>query len=344
MSTDYGEFSSAVIGDFTTAVHIFKILLSIVLVLVFVLAQQIQSVKAAPTAPTYTNSYYMGTVDQNTHYNIGYAIGQDHLNRSGTQSEAIILDYGGQNSAGTGATLRSQPDATYAQIRDAIIQVARGYWIGTGSDTASRLRIIVGTNNSAYQVNTTGGQAWAQMINDIGANLGSYASQVYIAGGNDMEIDFATATNTRNWANGYDGVDNYPYYNYGDAAGCSTSTTYDGKTDLNCTGATNTWKMSDIHYVSWKVPASRVLPQIYNQSMSKQWKNIKKYGVVSLSSRMYISGTLTQSGACAQNPSDPTCTNTYSPSGAWTDLYDRLNADTDTSQSTLDYSTDIRWQ
>jgi hypothetical protein len=319
------------------------ILLLIVLVMFITLEQKTHFVKAAPTAPAYSTSYYMGTVDTTTHYELGYAIGRDHLNRSGTQNEVIILDYGGQNSAGTGATLRGRPDATYAEIRDAVIQVARGYWLGTGSDTASRLHIIVGTNTSAYQVNTSGGEAWAEMINDIGDNLGSYASQVYIAGGNDMEVDFATAASTKEWADGYDSVADYSYYNYGDAAGCTTSTTYDGETDLNCSGAKYTWKMSDIFYVSWKVPSSQVLPQIYNQSMSKQWKNLKKYGVVSESRRMYISGTLTQSGACESDPSDPTCTNTFSPSSAWTDLYDRLNADTDTSQSTLNYSTDIRW-
>lgn len=318
------------------------IVLSLVLVLSALLTLRIQSASAAPTAPTFSKSYYMGTINTTTHYDLGYAIGQNHLGRSGTQNEVIILDYGGQNSAGTGATLRGQPDATYAQVRDAVVQVARGYWIGTGSDTGSRLRIIVGTNNSAYQVNATGGEEWAEMINDIGANLGSYASQVYLHGGNDMEIDFATATDTRNWADGYDSVDSYSYYNYGDAAGCTTSTTYSGTSDLNCSAAVNTWKMSDIFYVSWGVPASRVLPQIYFESMAKQWKNLKKYGAVSESSQMYIAGTLTQDGACDTNPSDPTCPGTYSPSAAWAELYDRLNADTDTDQS-LEYSTDIRW-
>lgn len=313
--------------------------LSLLLLITTLLAFNLQVANAA--APSNTISYYMNTINTTTHYNMGYAIGQDHLSRIGTQSEVIILAYGGQNSAGTGLTLWSQPDATYNQVRDAIIQVARGYYLGTGSDTASRLRILVGTSNSAYQVNYSGGSDYAQMINDIGSNLGVYASQVYLHGANDMEIDYATATNTKDWADGYDSVDSYSYYNYGDAAGCTTSTTYTGTTDSNCAAAINTWKMSDIYYVSWQIAASRVLPQIYNQSMSKQWKNLKKYGKVSKGGSMNISGTLTQQGACIGS-SDPTCTGTYSPSSAWTDLNDRLNADTDTAQ-TLQYSTDIRW-
>ncbi|MEF2965098.1 hypothetical protein V3851_04575 [Paenibacillus sp. M1] len=198
----------------------------------------------AAIPPINSTSYYMGTVDEDTHYGIGYAIGINHRNRSG-KDEAIILDYGGQNSTGTGATLRTNPDATYAQIRDAVVQVARGYYVGTGSDLDSQLLIIVGTNNSAYQVTSTGGEAWAEMVNEIGEDTEVYDSQVSIAGGNDMEIDFATATKTRNWANGYEDVNDYPYYNYGDAAGCTTSVLYDGEDDLDCVAYENTWSMSD---------------------------------------------------------------------------------------------------
>ncbi|MCM3702607.1 hypothetical protein [Paenibacillus macerans] len=297
----------------------------------------------AATAPSYTTSYYMGTVDTIVHYDLGYEIGHDHSRRSGKQDEAVILDYGGQNSDGTGATLRYNPDATYDEIIDAVVQFARGYWVGVGSDVDSDLLIIVGTNNSAYQVIVSGGKEWAEMINEIGERIGLYDSQVDIAGGNDMEIDFATAAKTKNWADGYDSVSDYPYYNYGDAAGCTTSTSYDGDDNLNCSGQINTWKMSDIFYVSWDIGTSNVMPQIYNQSMSKQWKNIKKYGKVSKGMRMYISGTLTQFGACETNPDDATCNNTFEPDEAWDNLYDRLNSDVDTEQSRIEYSTDIMW-
>ncbi|MEF2965099.1 hypothetical protein V3851_04580 [Paenibacillus sp. M1] len=86
-----------------------------------------------------------------------------------------------------------------------------------------------------------------------------------------------------------------------------------------------------------------VLPQIYNSSMAKQWKNIKKYGAVSKGDKMYISGTLTQEEACIQNPNDATCSGTNSPAEAWEDLNERLNDDSDTKQSNIEYSTDISW-
>jgi len=68
------------------------ILLSIVMILSVFLTQGIQSVNAA-TAPTYTTSYYMNTINTTKHYNIGYAIGQDHYNRSGTQKIQIQIKH-----------------------------------------------------------------------------------------------------------------------------------------------------------------------------------------------------------------------------------------------------------
>jgi hypothetical protein len=295
----------------------------------------------AASAPTYTVSYYMNNVDTSIHYDIGYKIGQNHLSRSGTQDELIILDYGAQNEAGTGLTLRHNPDATYDEVRAAAVQVARGYWLGAGEDTSSTLRIVIGTNNSGWQVDFNGGKAFSEMINNIYADIQTYSSQSYIYGGNDMEIDYATASDTRNWADGYDSVNKRLYYNYGDAAGCTTDTTFDGSTDLSCTASKNTWKMSDIFYVSWGVSPALVVPQIYFDSMAKQWKNIKKYGVVSEGRGMNIHGSLTQEGACEGSTSSE-CTGTLSPSQGWTELYNQLNSDTDTSQG-LNYSTDIKW-
>jgi len=77
--------------------------------------------------------------------------------------------------------------------------------------------------------------------------------------------------------------------------------------------------------------------------MAREWKNIKKYGVVSENRFMNIKGTLTQEGACDVEPDDPNCDGTNSPEEGWEQLYDRLNSDDDTEQS-LGFSTDITWR
>ncbi len=319
----------------------FFLLLSFLLALAMMFSVQVNEsdVAYAATAPDYTISYYMNTVDTSTLYSMGYTIGQADLEKPGAQETLIILDFGGQNT-NYNASLFWYPDVTLSQVASAIKEFSRGYYNGTGRDVDSTLRVVVGTNNS-YTVNYNAGKAWANMINDIytyNKDRG-YNSQVRVYGGNDMEMDYATATATRNWVDGYASVYNRLYYNFGDAAGCTTSTSYDGKTNLSCN---NGWKMNDVWYVSYGADPALVIPEIYNNAMAQQWKNIKKYACVGLDSYMHIGGTLTQKGACEQNPDDPTCSGTYTPSAGWTALYNKLNSDPDTEQ-TLKYSTDIKW-
>lgn len=298
-----------------------------------------EEVAEAATAPPHSISYYMDTINTTTLYNMGYALGRDELNRSGSRTMMVFLAFGGQTST-YGGSLWGAADASTSQIAAAAQEFSHGFWVGTGSDTGSKIKLSIGTNNS-YTVNYTAGQKWAQMINNIGAYNASkgYSSQVLIYGANDMEMSYDTASNTKAWVNGYDSVDNYPYYNYGDAGGCITSTTYTGTTNPTCN---NGWTLADVFYISWGAPPAQVVPEIYNTTgaNARQWKNVKKYGVVSKGKSMIISGTMTQYGACLQNGGCSGTNNT--PSQGWTQMYDALNSDSQTAQG-LSWSTDIKW-
>jgi len=85
------------------------------------------------------------------------------------------------------------------------------------------------------------------MVNDIDDEVDErgYDSQVIIYGGSDMELAWDDPEDTREWCEGYDSEAAGFYYNYGDAAGCTTSTTYDGEEDYPCD---NGWMISDIFY------------------------------------------------------------------------------------------------
>ncbi|WP_028988156.1 hypothetical protein [Thermicanus aegyptius] len=302
------------------------------------------SVEAAVTAPDYTISYYMNTVDPDTLYDMGYAKGEEDRLASGAQDTLVILFLGAQTS-NYGATLWYNPDVTTSEIEAGIEAYGRGYYIGTGYDTASRIRLVVSTNNSGSYVTYNAGKAWAEMINNIGAYLSenNYDSQVWVFGGNDIEGGWGAPSKAKNWVDGYDSVNNYLYYDTGDACGCSYDTSYDGKTVLNCDRVDGeTWTINDVYYISYGASPALVIPQIYNESgkNAKQWKNISKYGNVTKGS-FYIHGSITQQGACAQRGGCSGVNN--SPAQGWTQLWNELDADSDTRQSTLPYSTDVSW-
>ncbi|HEU4965021.1 MAG TPA: hypothetical protein VFV52_14340 [Bacilli bacterium] len=298
-----------------------------------------QQVAEAATAPANTVSYYMDTINTTTLYNMGYSLGTHDYNTSGTQKTLVVLAFGGQTSS-YGGSLWGAADASTSQIAAAAEEFSHGYWSGTRSDTGSTVKLVIGTNNS-YTVNYTAGQRWSQMINDIGAynNSHSYSSQVLLYGGNDMEMSYDTPSATRSWVNGYASVDNYLYYNYGDAGGCTTSSTFSGTYNGSCN---NGWTMNDIYYISWGAAPGQSVPEIYNTSgaNARQWKNVKKYARVTLGANMIISGAMTQYGACVQNGGCSGTNNT--PSAGWSQLYNALNSDADTAQG-LAFSTDIKW-
>jgi hypothetical protein len=294
---------------------------------------------SAATAPAPGTSYYMNTIDTGTLYNMGYQKGQEDYNKAGTQNSVVILDFGGQPSSTT-VSLRSMPDATLDQVSKAIEEYSHGYWKGTGSDTKSMVHVIVGTNNSST-VSYQGGQNFAKMINTINNhnNAYSYSDQVEVDAGSDMEPDYADPTSTRAWVNGYDSVNSYSLYDYGSADSCYHSSTSTGKINYTCN---NGWDYEDLYYVSWGAPPAMPMPQIYdnNGAMAQQWQNINKYAVVTHNKYMDFSASLTQYGACQQSGCNSTLDNT--PSQGWTQLYNALNSDPITAESTI-ASTDIKW-
>ena len=149
--------------------------------------------------PATTTSRYVNTVDHTTAYNEGCSMGSANL------GGLVILDYGQpwyQN--GTYGTYLVTPlvFVSNAQIQNAVQGYLDGFYNCSG--TTPQLRLGVGTNNYSYrspQVTAAAGKAWAQMINNLNAYISSkgYASQEFIRGANDMELDWNYASTTRQW-------------------------------------------------------------------------------------------------------------------------------------------------
>ncbi len=285
---------------------------------------------AAPTPPKATTSRYMKTTDPRMLYNEGCSQG------AAGQNGVVILDFGQPwyNGRTFGTIIfGSNTFRSIAQIEEAAKEFLRGYW--SCSPYGPRIVLVVGTSNYRGSTTWSHGKAWAEMVNRIGTWISqppSFASQESVAGGSDIELDWNTPANSRSWVRGYDTVNVWPMYDYGDAAGCPPYGS-----------CNNGWTQDDVWYVSWGNPAAYAIPEIYttNGSMAAQWHRVVLYAHTARGQDMTISGVLTQYQACRDSGGCSQTGNT--PAQGWSQLWDRLNADARTRQS-LAWSTDITWQ
>ena len=275
----------------------------------------------------------------------GYELGQRDLGLPGAQNSIAVLDFGQpwvQNGVyGTIGFSGYYRFASVSTIRLAAAWFAYGYINGAGSDTLSVVRMVIGTNNYGSYATSAHGQAWAQMMRNIGADITTYgwSNRIGVRAGNDMEPSYSTPSGTANWVNGYAGAWASPYflYNYGSADGCPTS----GATSAP-KACSNGWSQDTVWFVSWGAAPSYPLPEVYSTGggNAKQWQQISLYSALGRGGRMSIAGPLSESQGCAQRGGCSGIDNTSD--AAWTQLWTELNNNSLTAQS-MSWSTDIKW-
>jgi hypothetical protein len=172
-----------------------------------VLAASIVSMRLTPSAaaaqsmPVTDWSFYVTTPDTGVAYNLGCNQGAFDASFSPVANSLVVLDFGGQFPDGSGSLLINGIRVSNIQIEDVVEAFAAGYWVCTGSDTTSVMMLRVGTNNSYYDVNFSGGSTWGQVVSDIIASnqANGYDAQVSVGGANDIEPSWDTAANTKAW-------------------------------------------------------------------------------------------------------------------------------------------------
>lgn len=300
----------------------------------------------APTAPLYSTSYYMLTVDSTTLYNMGCKIGQVDNNLAGYRDTVVILDFGSPNKIGSeyGTDLFWMGPVTITQISNAIKNFSAGYYTCVADDRYSQIYVGIGTTNYHTSIsNTTDftnhGIAWARMVNDLNdwAIAQGYSGQVHIVGANDVELAWNTPTITKAWANGYHTVDRYDWYDYGSLDGCAT------RSNPNSTICGNGWTREDAWYITYGTLPVWPLPLIYatNGVNAQQWALLSLYSYNTRGYSFIFVGEMTQKQACDQYPGQcPSLDNT--PQQGWTQLFNELKKDTHTA-FVPPWSTDIKW-
>lgn len=284
---------------------------------------------ASQVKPPTDPSFYITTTDPSDAYNLGCSQGVSDASFSPPVNSLVVLDVGGQRPDGSGTLLVDGVDASNAQIEAIGEAFAHGYWYCTGTaDLTSVLSLVIGTNNSYYDVSATGGNTWASVVAAIAAadRAAGYDSQVVVDGGNDLEPGWDSAGNSEAWANGYTAAASTFYVDYGSADGCPM----DSAVGAACAGD---WTQHDVWYVSWGAGAARALPEIYVSGNASQWAMLGLYGADYEGSggEIFFSGSL---------DTYPLWTGSNTSEQAWSEFWTDLNGNPATAQD-MPYSAEM---
>ncbi len=302
----------------------------------------------AGTPPLYSSSIYMLTVDSVRLYNYGCKLGAKDAAMAGVQNTIVVLDFGSPKVVNSeyGADLFWMGPVNITQIKSAVENFGRGYYVCAGADRGSQIYVGIGTTNYGTTIGASTSQArlhgiaWAQMVNDVNSWLISYgySSQVHAVGAIDIELAWNSAAVSRAWADGYDSVNLYDYYDFGTADGCAT------RSDPNRVTCGNGWTREDVWYKAYGTRPAFPLPEIYNSrgANAEQWALISLYSVNYKGYLVEFHGVLTQWQACLQAGLSNCAGVDNLPSTGWLQLYNELKKDTRTFY-TPRWSSDMVW-
>jgi hypothetical protein len=260
----------------------------------------------------------------------------------------IVLDFGQPQQRGStfGALLLdNQTFASTADIETAVEQFLYGYYLY--STAQMQLVVAVGTNNFAGQegvVTFAHGAAWASLasgVEDYVLDQNWYGLSA--AAADDIEPNWSTPAQARDWANGFDSVDSTRLYDTGSADGCPTDSPTDGApVDNPCN---NGWHQSDERYVAWGAAPAYPLTAIYEDgSLAREWERISLESALTTGQAMLFQGALTQHAACPQDTSCQPGRDDNTPSVGWSQLLYALNSDPLTSVPNLPWATVLTWE
>ncbi len=255
----------------------------------------------AATAPPEGISLYITSSSITNMHTLGCQMGTLDLQRAGTQSTIVSLEFGGMLTvSGTwGASMYGGTNQKLSVVLSLAEAYATSFWQCTGADLTSTAEVAL-TTNSSLSITSAAGSAWAGMVNSFGSWLSANpaGNQVLAAGGNDIEPGWSDPAPIRSWVSGYTSNYTRRLLNTGSADGCEYS-----KADTSTSCGTSThpgWGPEDIYYISWGAAPAYPLPQIYRTDsvQAEQWYRLSVYFVGSHGTPMYYAGSATQWRSC----------------------------------------------
>lgn len=266
---------------------------------------------AVQTQPVTAWSFYVWTSNPNTIATLG--CNQGHADAASGQNSEVILDFGVQWSDNSKTLTTNGIYLSIAQIENMAEQFATQYYICTGADTTTSVKLGIGTNNSTSYESSSMGSGWAQVAVDVKNWLvaNCCSTQYIIVGANDIEPSASfsgtdSMPRALNWANGFNSHGGAVYVNYGSADGCPPYGS-----------CNNNWNQNGIYQVSWGIAAAYALPEIYYQTQANQWAQISVYA------RNSGLSMPTYEGPLDENDLDG---NTFTSAQAWSAFWNALNS------------------
>ncbi len=311
------------------------------------------SAAVKPTAPTgpppvtskppTTNSHYVRNRTANSDDSAtAEAEGTYDAKQSSPDPSFILLSYGhqapppDQGASETGGTGNGVTDPRIVSHAEAYID---GWRAG---DATAPLELVISPNNDNGWIGTDATAAGTDWATNVVAPVLAYAKAhdagVTVAGGMDVE-DWGgdgNVADTKAWITAFLKATTADFVNHGAASGCPE--TYTTGSSQSCEGG---WSQADYYAVSGGLDPGRisVLPQIYNSDMPQQWEAIDLVGITSNSGpKLTFAGPLTENRA---NTEDSGSNGDLTPTQAWNQLWGQLTSSSQTTQSTLPYSTDL---
>ncbi|WP_211302781.1 hypothetical protein [Allonocardiopsis opalescens] len=268
--------------------------------------------------------------------NLGRAAGcaEGESGRSGVR----VLFFGTQESGNRLRQPGTWASTTTPRVADTVAsgyaqQWAAGFAECRGSNTAI---LALGVNNKSDGGvgGAAAGARWAALVSSADSAIS--AAGVTVTAAVDAEPGWSNPAWARGWLDAFTDANSRTLYAVNSADGCPTY----GSTSTTCN---NGWTVADVHYVSTGAASTvRAIPQIYRTDgiQARQWSRISSWGARGSAGPVRFAGAFSQRTACQQRG----CTNTdNTPAAAWTQLYNELNAHSETAVDSLPYSTDVRW-
>ncbi|RCV48023.1 hypothetical protein DEF23_25750 [Marinitenerispora sediminis] len=293
---------------------------------------------SAAAAPAHTVSRYVpltgAASDATAARDAGCAEGR--TGRSGVR----VLFFGTQESGGRlrhpGTTAGSTtPRVPVDNARAYAAQWAAGFAACRTGGATAQLAMGVNNKSDGGVAGATAGAEWARIVTQTARQVSS--GPVTIVGAVDAEPSWSPRAWARDWVDAFTGATSRTLYAANSADSCPTY-------GSSATACANGWSLGDLHYVATGAARSiHAIPQIYRTDgiQARQWSAISSWGVRNGAGPVRFAGAMSQRMACDQRGG---CTNTNNtPTAAWTQLYEELNAHSDTAVRELPYVTDMRW-
>jgi hypothetical protein len=243
----------------------------------------------------------------------------------------VLLDIGGQDRSRGGVLLSATTRfVSYTDLVRDLNAYVDGYVSRQKAGAPST--IAIGTNND-MDVSYSSGVTWGRTVVDAVRRHAAPHHSLTIAGADDIEPGFrGTYAQSRAWLSGYLAATRAPFVFNGSADGCAWTVT-----GRRCN---NGWTMAGLYQLSAGVSPVRIinLPQVYNNTMAKQWKYISLTGIGQKHPKINFGGALTEFTACAQAGGCGSLTGRK----AWIQMWNQLQSHPALRTRSLPYSTDLR--